>query len=184
MIYRIPKDMTLLVKEGDLVAPGTKLTEGHVDLRELLKATGREEVERYILREVQRVYVTQGATINNKHIEIVLRQMFSKVRIKDVGESGFIPGEIVDRSRLIEENQALVKARKKPAKGQELLLGITKAALRSSSFLAAASFQETSRVLVEASSEGREDRLRGLKENVVIGKLIPAGTGLKKRQSE
>jgi DNA-directed RNA polymerase subunit beta' len=133
-----------------------------------------------MIKELQRVYCGQGVAIHDKHFEIIIRQMFSRVRIKEPGDSFFTPGEIVEKSVFIEENRRLKKEGKKPAKAVQLLLGISRVALSTSSFLSAASFQETSRVLIKASLEGSEDKLRGLKENVILGKLIPAGTGFKK----
>ena len=146
----------------------------------MFKLTGEKEAQRYIIKEIQKIYASQGALIHDKHLEIIVRQMFSRVRIKDEGDSTFHLGEIVERERFLEENNKLKKEKKKPAKGVPLLLGISRVALTAESFLSAASFQETSRVLIRASLEGKEDKLRGLKENVIIGKLIPAGTGFRK----
>jgi len=149
-------------------------------LKELFKAKGQEEVQRYVLKEIQRIYVSQGAIIHDKHVEIIVRQMFSRMRIKDPGDSIFSLGEIVERTRVMEENENLKKEKKSQIKAVPMLLGISRVALTTDSFLSAASFQETSRVLIKASMEGKEDKLKGLKENVIIGKLIPAGTGFKK----
>ena len=128
------------------------------------------------MREIQKIYVSQGAPIHDKHIETICRQMFSRLRIKESGDSFFVPGEIIERTRFLEENIILKKEKKQPAKAAPILLGISRVSLTTDSFLSSASFQETSRVLIKASLEGKEDKLRGLKENVIIGKLIPAGT--------
>ena len=178
--YQIPPKKAIWVEKGDLVSRGQQLCEGSLDLQELFRQVAREEVQRYILNQIQGIYVSQGALIHDKHLEIIVRQMFSRVRIKERGDSPFNNGDVVELSRIIEENARLKKEKKKPATFQRLLLGISKVALTTDSFLSSASFQETSRVLIKAAVEGREDRLRGLKENVIIGKLIPAGTGFKK----
>jgi DNA-directed RNA polymerase subunit beta' len=182
--YSIPKTKKILVKEGEKVKAGQKLCSGDIDPKELLKVTDRETVERYILSEVQKIYVSEGVSINNKHLEIVIRQMFDKVKIKNPGDSNFIIGEVVSKSRFVEENNRLKAKGKKPAKAVQLFLGITRSALASDSFLAAASFQETTRVLVKAALEGKVDYLRGLKENVIIGRLVPVGTGFRNRTEE
>ncbi|PIR87356.1 MAG: DNA-directed RNA polymerase subunit beta' [Candidatus Harrisonbacteria bacterium CG10_big_fil_rev_8_21_14_0_10_49_15] len=174
--YLIPKSSSLTVKVGDEVKKGERLCEGHVDLRELMELKGRNEVEREIVRGVQQVYMSEGAAINNKHVEIIARQMFSRVKIKDQGDSEMIVGEIIEKSRFLEINRQLKKEGKQPAKAKQLLLGITKVALSTQSFLSAASFQETARVLINAAVEGKEDLLRGLKENVIIGRAIPVGS--------
>ena len=140
---------------------------------------GIEAVYRYILTEVQRIYSSEGSSINNKHIEVIIRQMFGRVKIKDPGDTEFVIGEIIEKPRFLEINRAIKKAGKTPAKAKQLLLGVTKVALSTESFLSAASFQETARVLITAATEGKVDQLRGLKENVIIGRLIPVGTGLK-----
>jgi len=178
--YKIAAKTAIYVEKGQEVKKGQQLCEGNLDLRELFKLRGPEETKRYILKEIQKIYVSQGAVIHDKHIEVIIRQMFSRVKIKEVGESGFSLGEIVERARFIEENQRLKKEKKTPAKAAPILLGISRVSLTTDSFLSAASFQETSRVLIRASLEGKEDKLRGLKENVIIGKLIPAGTGFGK----
>ena len=179
--YTIPPNKAIWVKKGDKVKKGQQLAEGHLNLDILFKVTNKKEVQRYIINEIQKIYVSQGAMIHDKHIEIIVRQMFSRVRIKNQGDSDFVPGQIVEMARVIKENEKLKKEGKKPITFQPLLLGITRVALTTESFLSAASFQETSRVLIKACLQGREDRLRGLKENVIIGKLIPAGTGFRKR---
>ncbi|PIT93038.1 MAG: DNA-directed RNA polymerase subunit beta' [Candidatus Harrisonbacteria bacterium CG10_big_fil_rev_8_21_14_0_10_38_8] len=174
--YPISKTSTLLVKVGDEVKKGDRICEGNLDLRELLELKSKEEVEAEIVRSVQKIYSSEGASINNKHIEVIVRQMFSRVKIKNPGDSQFIPGEIIERSRFIEINRELKKNGKAPAKAKQLLMGITKVALSTQSFLSAASFQETTRVLINAAIESKIDELRGLKENVIIGRAIPAGT--------
>ncbi len=178
--YLIPARKALWVQKGDRVSVGQQLCEGSLEPNELFKVAGQEAAQRYIVQEIQRIYTSQGASIHDKHIELITRQMFSRVRVKDQGESMYSMGEIVEWGSFIDENERLKKAHKKPATGQILLLGISRIALTTESFLSAASFQETSRVLIRAALEGKEDRLRGLKENVIIGKLIPAGTGFKK----
>ncbi len=182
--YLIPRTKRILVNEGDKVVVGQKLSFGDIDLKELLRVTDRYTVERYILNEIQRIYVSEGVSINNKHIEIMIRQMFDKVKIKNPGDSDFLVGDVVSKSRFLEENKKLKSKGKKPARAIQLFLGITRSALFSESFLAAASFQETRRVLVKAAIEGRVDYLRGLKENVIIGRLVPVGTGYRKRLEE
>jgi DNA-directed RNA polymerase subunit beta' len=180
--YKVPPKTAIWVEPGQNVKPGQQLSEGSLDLKELFKSVGQEETQRYIIKEIQKIYVSQGAVIHDKHIETICRQMFSRVRIKSPEDSSFSVGEIVERARFLEENAKLKKEKKKLAKGVPILLGISRIALTTDSFLSAASFQETSRVLIKASLEGREDKLRGLKENVIIGKLIPAGTGFRKEK--
>ncbi len=175
--YVVSSVMDVKVKNGDLVAKGQILSEGHLDLKKLFKIKGREAVYRYIVKEVQEIYSAQGEGINDKHVEIIIRQMLSRDRILDPGDTGLLLGDIVEDVVLAEANEEVKKAGKKPAKSEKLLLGISKVALSTESFLSAASFQETARVLINASVTGKEDKLRGLKENVIIGKLIPAGTG-------
>ena len=178
--YQIPLKMAIWVEPGQNVKKGQQLCEGNLDLREVFRLVGKEETQRYVVKEIQRIYVSQGVNIHDKHIEVIVRQMFSRVRIKDPGASSFTAGEIVSRAKFLEENNVLKKGNKKPAIGNPLLLGISQVALSTDSFLSAASFQETSRVLIQAAIEGKEDKLRGLKENVIIGKLIPVGTGFRK----
>jgi len=175
--YQIATGSTLKVAEGDLIGKGTKLSEGNIDLKKLYKTMGWEQVYRYIVREIQEIYASQGEGINDKHIEVIIRQMFSRVLIEDTGDSILLEGDIVEKAEFEETNTEMKNAGKEPAKGEKLLLGITKVALSTESFLSAASFQETARVLINAAVAGKEDKLRGLKENVIIGKLIPAGTG-------
>ncbi|MCX6759774.1 MAG: DNA-directed RNA polymerase subunit beta' [Candidatus Nealsonbacteria bacterium] len=178
--YKIPPKMGLLVSKGDEVYRGQQLCEGILDLKEYFKVKGEEETQKYILKEIQKIYVSQGAIIHDKHVKVIIRQMFSRVKIKDSGDSQFFAGEISEKSKVSAENIRLKKEGKNPVKVSTLLLGISRVALTTDSFLSAASFQETSRVLIKAALEGKEDKLRGLKENVIIGKLIPAGTGFKK----
>jgi len=178
--YKIPAKRAIWVEVGQEVKKGQQLCEGSLDSKELFRLVPKEEVQRYILNQVQQIYISQGAIIHDKHLEIIIRQMFSRARIKDGGDSSFNSGEVLELSRIKEENERLRKEKKKLITFQPLLLGISKVALTTDSFLSAASFQETSRVLIKAAIEGREDRLRGLKENVIIGKLIPAGTGFRK----
>lgn len=178
--YQIPAKVAILVSPGQEIKKGQQLSEGSLDIRELFKLVGKEDTQRYIVKEIQKIYVSQGAIIHDKHIEVIVRQMFSRVRIREAGDSFFTQGEVVERAKFLEENATLKKAKKKLAKGVSILLGISRVALTTDSFLSAASFQETSRVLIRAALEGKEDKLRGLKENVIIGKLIPAGTGFKK----
>ncbi len=185
--YVVDKDTTIIVNKGDLVTVGQQLVEGHVDIHELFKLKGVEEVKKYILKEVQQVYTSQGEGIDDKHIEIIIRQMLSRVRIKDPGDTELLVGDVVEKAKLLEVNERIEKENrqnkkrggkiKKPAVAEPLLLGITKVSLTTESFLSAASFQETARVLISAATTGKEDKLRGLKENVIIGRLIPAGTG-------
>lgn len=174
--YLLPRTALLYVKVGDKVKKGDQLSEGHLDLREILEFKGIGDVERYVVNEVQKIYLSEGASINNKHIEVIVRQMFSRIKIKDAGDAeDFVMGEIVEKPKFLEVNRELKKKGQKLAKAEQLLLGITQIALSTESFLSAASFQDTSRVLVKAAIEGRVDSLRGLKENVIIGRLIPAG---------
>ena len=163
-----------------MLEAGDELTEGSVNPHDLLKIKGIRAVQDYMLREVQRVYRLQGVDIADKHIEVIVRQMLKKVRIENSGDTDFLPGTLVDVLDYEDLNEELVKAGKEPAEGKQILLGITKAALATDSFLSAASFQETTKVLTEAAIKGKIDSLIGLKENVIIGKLIPAGTGMKR----
>ncbi|MCP6719077.1 MAG: DNA-directed RNA polymerase subunit beta', partial [Patescibacteria group bacterium] len=180
--YEIPSQSAIWVKPGQLVKKGQQLCEGSLDVKELFKLTSEEETWRYLIKEIQKIYFSQGAQIHDKHPEVIIRQMFSRVKIKDSGSTIFTPGEIVERSKFLEENLRIKNLKKDSKKtynkalATPILLGISKVALTTDSFLSAASFQETSRVLIKAAIEGKEDKLRGLKENVIIGKLIPAGT--------
>jgi DNA-directed RNA polymerase subunit beta' len=166
------------VSVGDLVTNGQQLSEGHVDLKELYATSGSiQTVARYIIREVQSVYFATGDGINNKHVELITRQMFSHVKVLSGGDTELLPGDIVERRTLLESNIVAAENKGAPATAENMLLGITKVSLTTESFLSAASFQETAKILIEASISGKEDKLRGLKENVIIGRLIPAGTG-------
>ncbi len=182
--YVIPRINILFVKPKQAVAKGDQLSEGSVDLKELFELKGREAVERYIINEVQKIYVSEGTNISDKHIEIIIKKMFSRVMIKDPGQTNFVIGEIVEKSKFLEANREAKAKKKEPAQAKQLLTGITKTALSTESFLSAASFQETARVLVMAAAEGRVDNLRGLKENVILGRLIPAGTGFEKTKTQ
>ena len=178
--YLIPYGSRIKVEDGDLVEAGDELTEGSVNPHDLLKIKGVPAVQNYLLREVQRVYRLQGVDICDKHIEVIVRQMLKKVRIDDAGDTDFLPGSMVDLLDFEEMNARLHEEGKTPAEGNQVILGITKAALATNSFLSAASFQETTKVLTDAAIKGKVDPLIGLKENVIIGKLIPAGTGMKR----
>ncbi len=178
--YEVSPNKAILVKKGQEFKKGEKLFEGNLNIKELFRITGRENTQDYILQEIQKIYVSQGAIIHDKHVEVIIKQMFSRVKVKDPGDTLFTAGEVIEEIKMREENEKMKKEKKKPAKGKNILLGISRVALSTDSFLSAASFQETSRVLIKASLEGKEDKLRGLKENVIIGKLIPAGTGFKK----
>jgi DNA-directed RNA polymerase subunit beta' len=173
----IPATARLRVDKGDEVTAGHQLTEGAKNPKEILRIQGREACQLYLLAEVQKVYRSQGVSIHDKHIEVILRQLFRRVAITGTGDTEFLPGELVDRFRFEDINKAVVEKGGKAARAQPMVLGLTKAALNTESFLAAASFQETTRVLTEAAIRGQKDDLRGLKENVIIGKLIPVGTG-------
>jgi len=175
--FLVPPGFNIWVKEGDLVKPGDQLTEGDLDLHQLFKLKGKEALQKYIIKEIQTIYSSQGQKLNDKHIEIITRQLFSRVYIKEEGDTNLLPGEIVEKAELEEANEEVLKRNGKPAEAQELFLGITKVSLSTRSFLSAASFQETSRVLINAAITGKIDHLEGLKENVIIGRLIPAGTG-------
>jgi len=176
--YLIPKDKHVMAHDGQVVNKGEVIVDGPADPHDILRLLGVEALARYITDEVQDVYRLQGVKINDKHIEVIVRQMLRRVQIVDIGDSEFIIGEQVERSEVLEVNDKLVSAGKKAASYEYLLLGITKASLSTDSFISAASFQETTRVLTEAAIMGKKDDLRGLKENVIVGRLIPAGTGL------
>mgnify|MGYP001587780047 CR=1 FL=1 len=182
--YLVPSYASLFVKAGDQITKGDALSAGHIDLQELYQFKGEEVVQRYIINEIQKIYVLQGTNINDKHVEVIVRQMLARLRITDPGDSNFVPGSIMEKSKFLEENQRLKFLSKQPARAQQLLMGITKVALSTESFLSSASFQETARVLINAAAEGRIDYLRGLKENVIIGRLIPAGTGFRKNEKD
>ena len=178
--YLIPYGSRIKIMDGQLLEAGDELTEGSVNPHDILRIKGVRAVQDYMLREVQRVYRLQGVEISDKHIEVLVRQMLKKIRIEDNGDTEFLPGTLVDVLDFEEVNEQLEKEGKTPAEGKQVMLGITKASLATESFLSAASFQETTKVLTEAAIKGKVDHLVGLKENVIIGKLIPAGTGLKR----
>jgi DNA-directed RNA polymerase subunit beta' len=177
MEYKIPGRIAILVEKGQEVKENQPLCEGSLDLKKLYKSAGVEATQRYILQEVQRIYASQGVDIHDKHVEIIIQKMFSRMRIKEEGDSDWIRGEVVEKTIFNEEVDRLKAAKKTSPTAVQILLGISEVSLNSESFLSAASFQQTSRVLIKASLEGKEDKLRGLKENVIIGKLIPVGTG-------
>ncbi|HVM15725.1 MAG TPA: DNA-directed RNA polymerase subunit beta', partial [Egibacteraceae bacterium] len=168
------------IENGAQVRVGTQLTEGSIDPHEMLEVLGARETQRLLVREVQEVYRSQGVSIHDKHIELIVRQMLRRVTVIEPGDTSFLPGELVDRNRFAAENRRVVDDGGEPANGRQILMGITKASLATESWLSAASFQETTRVLTEAAIEGKSDDLLGLKENVIIGKLIPAGTGMRR----
>ncbi|HLT28279.1 MAG TPA: DNA-directed RNA polymerase subunit beta', partial [Zeimonas sp.] len=176
--FLIPKDKNVLVHDGQVVNKGEMIVDGAADPHDILRLLGIEALARYIVDEVQDVYRLQGVKINDKHIEVIVRQMLRRVQVTEPGDTPFITGEQVERSELLDENDKAIAAGKQPASYVNLLLGITKASLSTDSFISAASFQETTRVLTEAAIMGKRDELRGLKENVIVGRLIPAGTGL------
>ena len=178
--YLIPYGSRIKVMDGQVLEAGDELTEGSVNPHDILKIKGVRAVQDYMLREVQRVYRLQGVDINDKHVEVIVRQMLKKVRIEESGDSDYLPGTLVDILDFEEMNENLIDAGKEPSQGQQVMLGITKASLATNSFLSAASFQETTKVLTDAAIKGKIDPLIGLKENVLIGKLIPAGTGMKR----
>ncbi len=176
--YTVPRGKHILVREGEYVSSGDQLVDGAVDPHDILKIMGDRALANYMVNEIQEVYRLQGVKINDKHIEVIVKQMLKRVRIKDPGDTTMLVGEAIEKNIFFEENAKIIKDGGTPAVAEPLLLGITRASLSTSSWLSAASFQETTRVLTEASCEGREDDLKGLKENVIVGRLIPAGTGL------
>jgi DNA-directed RNA polymerase subunit beta' len=177
--YQLPRRTRLLVENGQEVEPGDALHEGSLTPADLLRLKGSTATELYLVSEVQRVYKSQGVEIHDKHIELIVRQMLKKVRVDSAGDSELLPGQLVDKVVLEKENARVKKEKSEQATWEPLILGITKASLATESFLSAASFQETTKVLTDAAIEGKVDNLLGLKENVIIGKLIPAATGLK-----
>ncbi|MBI4599599.1 DNA-directed RNA polymerase subunit beta' [Candidatus Uhrbacteria bacterium] len=180
--YIIPSSAYVIVKDKELVAPGDPLTEGDIDLQMYFKHKGKLETQKYIINEIHRIYTSQGQKLNDKHIEVIIRQMFSRMMVVDAGDTDLLAGEVIEHSELIEENRDAKKEGEREAKGDELLMGITKASLSTRSWLSAASFQETARILINAAVTGKADYLEGLKENVIIGRLIPVGTGYEKRR--
>ena len=177
--YFVPRGKHVSVLEGDYVRAGEALMDGSADPHDILKIRGLKELAKYLVNEVQEVYRLQGVKINDKHIEVIVRQMVRQVSVTDPGDSTFLLGDSIEKWRFEEENQKIVEKGGKPALARPLLLGITKASLNTESFISAASFQETTKVLSDASIAGKVDFLKGLKENVIMGRLIPAGTGLK-----
>jgi DNA-directed RNA polymerase subunit beta' len=175
--YSFPRRTRLFVSNGEKIDAGRQLNEGSLYPADLLQIRGRTETEQYLVKEVQEVYKSQGVDINDKHIELIGRQMLKRLRIEQRGDTEYLPGQFVDRNEFL---RVASKAKGEPAQYEETILGITKASLNTESFLSAASFQETTKVLTDAALEGKVDRLNGLKENVIIGKLIPAATGLKR----
>jgi DNA-directed RNA polymerase subunit beta' len=173
----VPLSKHIIVFKGDSVKKGQQLTEGPVVPHEILEICGPQELQEHLLNEVQEVYRLQGVEINDKHIEIIVRQMLRKVKITEPGDTELLWGDQVDRLAFERENEAVIEKGGKPAEASPVLLGITKASLETDSFISAASFQDTTRVLTEAATLGKSDRLRGFKENVIMGHLIPAGTG-------
>jgi DNA-directed RNA polymerase subunit beta' len=176
-VYEVPAGKHLRVHEGDRVRAGDRLTEGPVNPHDILRIKGPRAVQEYLLNEVQEVYRLQGVKINDKHIGVIVKQMLQKVRIAHPGDTEFLEGEHIDRQEFRDENERSKKKKQKAATAEPLLLGITKASLTTQSFISAASFQETTRVLTDAAIRGAKDDLLGLKENIIIGHLIPAGTG-------
>jgi DNA-directed RNA polymerase subunit beta' len=182
--YEIPGFKQLMVKDGDEVVAGQRLTNGSINLHELMRLQGVESTQRYIMNEILKIFAGQGQNIADKHLEIIVRQMFSRVQVEDASDSEFVTGDVVSKLAVVEANDALTREGKTPAKYNQLLLGLIKASLSTDSFLSAASFQDTTRVLIGAATSGRVDKLYGLKENVILGRKIPVGTGYKKDDEE
>jgi len=178
--YAIPAGTHPIVYRGDEVTAGQQLTEGPIVLQDILRVCGDKALQEHLVNEIQEIYRLQGVRINDKHIEVIIREMLKKVRIIESGDSEFLPDEAVDKWDFRRGNEKIIKKGGKPATASPLLLGITKASLSTKSFISAASFQETTRILAEAAIAGKIDKLQGLKENVIVGHLIPAGTGLKR----
>lgn len=178
--YLIPPQRAVWVEKGKEVKKGQQLCEGSLDYKELFKLVGEDETARAIIKEIQYTYASQGVNIHDKHVEIIVKQMFSRVRVRDAQDSRFISGEIVTIDEVLEENKIREEEKKGEITFDSIFLGISNVALTADSFLSSASFEQTSRVLIKAAVAGKDDRLKGLKENVIIGKLIPAGTGLQK----
>ncbi|MGZ4900242.1 MAG: DNA-directed RNA polymerase subunit beta', partial [Candidatus Angelobacter sp.] len=176
--YSVPKGVHINVQESERVRAGEPLMDGPLNPHDILAVLGEKELQSYLVNEIQEVYRLQGVTISDKHIEVIVRQMMRWVKVEDVGDTTFLLEQQIDKFRFTEENQRVIANGGRPATGRPLLLGITKASLSTESFISAASFQETTRVLTEASIQGAVDHLRGLKENVIVGRLIPAGTGM------
>jgi DNA-directed RNA polymerase subunit beta' len=175
--YLIPKGKHIAVQEGDMVMKGDLLIDGNPVPHDILAVMGVEALAEYLINEIQEVYRLQGVKINDKHIEVIVRQMLQKVEITDAGDTTFLAGELADRTEFVAINEKAAQESLRPAQGRAVLQGITKASLQTRSFISAASFQETTRVLTEAAVAGKVDSLEGLKENVIVGRLVPAGTG-------
>jgi DNA-directed RNA polymerase subunit beta' len=184
MRYEIPGFKQMLVKDGEEIVAGQRLTNGSINLHDLMRLQGVEATQRYIMSEILYIFASQGQTIADKHLEVIVRQMFSRVQVEDAGNSEFITGDIVSKLSVEEANQELAKESKRQVKYNQLLLGITKASLSTDSFLSAASFQDTTRVLIAAATSGKVDHLYGLKENVILGRRIPVGTGARIQEDE
>src|SRR5204863_6562331 len=176
--YSMPRGVHINVQEVELVKAGVPLMDGPRNPHDILDVLGEKELQKYLVNEIQEVYRLQGVNINDKHLEVIARQMMRWVKVEDIGDTEFLPEEVVDKFKFREETNRVVEAGGRPATGKTVLLGITKASLSTDSFISAASFQETTRVLTEAAINGKVDHLRGLKENVIMGRLIPAGTGM------
>jgi len=176
--YSLPRGVHINVQEGERVKAGEPLMDGPRNPHDILAVLGEKELQKYLVNEIQEVYRLQGVNINDKHLETIVRQMMRWVRVEDFGDTEFLPEEVVDRFKFRDENQKVMEAGGRAALGKAMLLGITKASLSTDSFISAASFQETTRVLTEAAINGKVDYLRGLKENVIMGRLVPAGTGM------
>jgi ribosomal protein S9 len=179
-IYEIPFNVHLVVHDGDRVEAGDQLCEGSVNPHDILRIKGETALQNYLVQEVQKVYRSQGVDINDKHIEVIVRSMLRKKKVTDPGDTTLLPGQMLDNEKFVDVNTKVAADGRKQAQADTVLLGVTKASLATESFLSAASFQETTRVLTQAAIEGKYDPLLGLKENVIIGKLIPAGTGMPK----
>jgi len=178
--YTIAPNLAVSVSAGDMISRGQQLSEGHIDLKELYSTTNSIDiVARYIIREVQSIYFPTGDSINDKHVELITRQMFARMRVVDSGDTDLLVGDVIEKRRLTEENDKAIDAKKKEATAEQLIMGISKVALSTDSFLSAASFQETAKILIESATIGKEDNLVGLKENVIIGRLIPVGESAK-----
>jgi len=175
----IPAGYNIWVKNKDIVSEGQQITEGSIELKELYALKGKLSVQKYIIKEIKHIYASQGQNLNDKHVELIVKQMFSRILINEIGDTELLPGEVVTSTQFEEAN---LGSKGDKASGDILLLGITKAALTSDSFLSAASFQETARVLIDAAISGKVDYLKGLKENVIIGRKIPAGTGFEAKK--
>ena len=176
--YSLPRGVHIKVQEGEKIKAGEPLMDGPRDPHDILAVLGEKELQKYLVNEIQEVYRLQGVNINDKHLETISRQMMRWVKVEDIGDTEFLPEEIVDKFKFRSENNKVSEAGGRPAQGKAMLLGITKASLSTDSFISAASFQETTRVLTEAAINGKVDYLRGLKENVIMGRLVPAGTGM------